>query len=208
MITDYITLKDEVVEFSHRADLTARMDTFCQLAEAMINYGYEYNGRVIPGLRNKDMEKRTSQTFSSTFHALPDDFVELIALEVEISGKRRPLRQVSPQILDDTYAGASGAPRAYTIQGGEIEFRPAIDATAPYTGEIRYIAEVPTLVSNSTNNVLSNLPHLYLAAMLYQVGVFTDDSDMVGLWASAFNSAIRGANKTKGKYVLPRVRVA
>lgn len=208
MISNYTELKTEVADWSHRNDLTDKMDTFCILCESMINYGYERHGLNIPGLRSKEMEKRLSVSFDNTYYSLPSDYIDMIALELEYAGARRPLRQVSPQILDITYSFATGIPRAYTIQGGEIEFRPGIDPTAPYTGELRYVAAVPTLTSTATNSVLTALPSLYLAGMMLQVGVFLEDEDMINLWAAAFNSAVKGANKTSGKYVLPQVRFA
>ncbi len=208
-ISTYTNLKQEVEDWSHRTDLTSKMDTFCQFAEQIINYGYERGGRVIQGLRSKEMEKRESQSFNATFFPLPTDYIEMIALEVEYSGRRNPLRQVSPQILDSTYSLSNGSnPRAYTIQNSQIEFRPGIDASAPYTGELTYYAEVPTLTSNSTNDVLSATPMIYLGGMMLALSLYAQDEEQTDVWFGMLNSAMKGANKNKGKYVLPQVRIA
>ena len=195
MITSYTTLKTEVADFSKRDDLTSKMDTFCQLAEGMINRD----------LRCQEMEKRDAQSFDSTFYDLPTDYLELIALEIEYGSRRNPLRQVSPQILDKTYSTATGNPRAFTIQAGQIEFRPGIDASSPFTGELIYYASVPTLTSNSTNDVLDKWPMIYLSAMLIQVYIYLHDEEQTNVWLSAFNTQVRNANRTTGKYVLPKV---
>ncbi len=207
-ISTYTNLKQEVEDWSHRTDLTSKMDTFCQFAEQIINYGYDRNGRVIQGLRSKEMEKRESQSFNATFFALPTDYIELIALEIEHGGRRNPLRQVSPQILDSSYSVTTGSPRAYTIQNGEIEFRPGIEASSPYTGELTYYAEVPTLVSNSTNDVLSATPMIYLGGMMLALSLYAQDEEQTEVWFGMLSSAMKGANKNKGKYVLPQVRIA
>lgn len=195
MITNYTDLKAEVESFSHRDDLTSKMDVFVQLAEGMINRE----------LRNQEMEKRLSQSFNATFFDLPTDYLEMKALEVEYHGRRNPLRQVSPQILDRSYSVATGPPKAYTINSGQIEFRPGIEASSPYTGEIIYYAQVPSLTSNSTNDVLTKWPMIYLAGMMLQLNVWAHDDEQIAIWENAFNTQVNNANKTAGTYVLPMV---
>ena len=206
-ISTYAELKTEVADWAHRSDLTAKMDTFCQFAEQIINNGFELNGRTVGGLRSKEMVKRSSQSFNATFFALPSDYLEMIALEIEYSGGRVPIRQVSQQILDSTYSTATGNPRAFSIIGDEIEFRPGIDAASPYTGEITYYAAVPTLVTNSTNNILSATPMVYLAAMLLAVAIYLQDDEMAATWFNTLASYTKGANKTAGQNVLPTIQV-
>lgn len=208
MISNYTDLKNEVADWAHRDDLTSKMDTFCQMAENIINNGYEHpNGRKIPGLRVIEMEKRLAQTFDATFFDLPADYLDMRAIEVEYQGRRNAIRQISSQQLDYLYSTGSGPPSAFTISSTQIEFRPGIEATDPYTGEIIYIAQVPTLVTNSTNDILTRYPAIYLAGMLLQVNVYLQDEEQTSVWFSALNSAIRGANG-KGRYVLPSVEVA
>ena len=197
MITNYTKLKTEVADFSHRDDLTSKMDTFCQLAEGMINRE----------LRCLEMEKRAAQSFDATFYSLPSDYLEMIALEVEYSGRRNPLRQVSPQILDRTYSQSGGRPGAYSIHAGQIEFRPGIEASAPLTGELTYYYKVPTLTANSTNDVLDKWPMLYLAGMLIQLNIYLHDEEQSAIWVQAFETQVKNANRTNGRYVLPKVSI-
>ncbi len=197
MITSYTQLKNEVADFAHRSDLTSKMDTFCQLAEGMINRE----------LRCLEMEKRSAESFNATFYDLPADYLELKALEIEYGGRRNPLRQVSPQILDSTYSVTTGSPRAYSIHAGQIEFRPGIEATDPYTGELLYYASVPTLTSNSTNDVLTKWPMVYLAGMLIQLYIYLHDEEQTNVWIQAFETQVKNANKSSGRYVLPKVSI-
>jgi len=198
-IATYTELKSEVADFAHRTDLTAKMDTFCLLAEALIN----------KDLRVKEMEKREAQSFNATFYDLPTDYLEMRALEIEYHGRRNPLRQVSAQILDSSYSTATGVPRAYTIAAGEIEFRPGIDVAEPYVGELTYYAKVATLTGTATNTVLTGYPMIYLSAMLIQLYLFLQDDTELAKWADAFNSQVDQANKSnnKGRYILPAIQV-
>ena len=198
MITNYTQLKQEVADWSHRDDLTSKMDTFCQLAEGMINRD----------LRTQEMEKRAAQSFDATFWEFPLDYIEMIAIEIEYHGRRNPLRQVSPQILDSTYSASTGVPRAYTIRAREIEFRPGIEAASPYTGEMTYYARVPTLTSNNNNYVIERWPMIYLAAMMIQVYIYLHDDEQRDVWIGAYNTQVQSANKTAGgRYVLPKVSI-
>jgi len=200
-------LDSYVTVMAHRDDLATYMDNFVQLTETMINYGFEYGGIQSEGLRTKEMEARLAVSFNATFYDLPADYIELIALEVEYHGRRNPLRQVSPQILDGTYSTATGPPKAYTIQGGELEFRPGIDPASPYTGELRYYAQPQSLLTHSANWVMTEHPNIYVYGMLFQIALFADDEEGREVWFSSFASSINGANKTAGNYVLPRVSI-
>jgi len=198
--SNYTGLKAEVADWLHRSDLTSKMDSFCQLAEGMINRD----------LRSSEMEKRESQTFNSTFFDLPTDYLELRALEIEISGGRHPLRMVTPQVLDATYSHSTGYPRAFTIVAGQLEFRPGIEATDPYTGELVYYAKVPTLISNSTNTILTTTPMIYLAAMMVQANIYLQDAEQQATWLTAYTTQVDAANRSnqKGKYILPSIQVS
>jgi len=197
MITTYTQLKSEVADWAHREDLTSKMDTFCQLAEGMIN----------GTLRSKEMIKRADRNFAAAFTDLPADMLELIAIEVNISGHRAPLRQVSQQILDTTYSHSTGSPRAYAIIGSEIEIRPAPSDTT--TGEVTYYAEVETLTSGSqTNSVLEYWPMIYLAGMMIQLNIYLHDEEQTAIWVSAFEMQVKAANKSNSNsYVLPQVSI-
>ena len=199
-IATYTELKTEVADFAHRTDLTAKMDSFCLLAESLIN----------KDLRCKEMETRSSESFNATFYDLPSDYLEMRALEIEYHGRRNAIRQVTPQVLDRSYSTATGSPAAFTIAAGEIEFRPGIDPTEPYTGEITYYAKVPTLTGTATNTVLTGYPMIYLSAMMIQVYLFLQDDGEMGKWVEAYNSQVTQANKqnSAGRYVLPSIQVA
>jgi len=193
---DYTQLKSEVIDWSHRTDIDSKMDLFTELAESVIN----------KDLRTIEMEKRTFITVDDAFVDLPDDYIELRALELELTGRRAVLKFFTPQQLDIITSNGSGNPYGYTIQGNQIEIRPAADSSAPISGEITYIAEVPTLVTNADNIILDKYPLIYLSAMMIQVYLYTQDAEELSKWTESYNSQIKMANKSAGRYVLPQVQ--
>jgi len=194
---NYAELQAEVADFAHRTDLSGKMDIFCEFAEAVIN----------KDLRTIEMERRTPETFADTFYNLPQDYMEMRALHLDINGARSTLRCISPQLLDKSYSRATGVPRAYAIHGGQIEFRPGIDVTAPYTGELSYYARVPSLILNSNNNILTKYPNIYLSAMLVQLYLYLQDKEEAATWSEMYNTQVKQANKQGGRWVTPSVAV-
>lgn len=198
-ISTYTELKTELAEFSHRSDLTAKMDTFCILAEAVIN----------KDLRTLDMEKRLEVTFNDAFYTLPTDYLEMRAIHLEDDGARVPIKSYSPQQLDAMYSRATGTAAGFSIHGGELELRPAPSVTSTVDGEISYFARVPTLTTNSTNDILTNFPLVYLSSMLMQLYLYLQDDEELVKWSNIYDSQIKAANKSSqgGRYVLPQVQV-
>jgi hypothetical protein len=198
-IANYSELKTEVSDFSHRTDLTSKMDTFTALAEAVIN----------KDLRSLDMEKRLEITFDDPFYDLPADYMEYRALQIDNAGARCPIKQYSPQQLDSLYSRATGTVSGFAIHGGQMELRPAPSVSATVDGELTYYARVPTLVTNSTNDILTKFPMIYLSAMMIQVYLYLQEDDELRKWSDAYNSQIKVANKSAqgGRYALPQVQV-
>lgn len=196
-------LKTEVQDFIHRNDLTAKMPIFCELAEASIN----------KDLRSIEMEKRIDQTFEDAFTDLPTDYLEMRAMHINASGARRVLQEMTPQQLDNRYTSASGTPRAFTIQAGQIEMRPApAGSPSSVDGEITYFARVVSLSAAAdgiTNTILTNYPLIYLSAMLIHANSYVQDDNETKKWITFYDGQIKQANKTasEGRYNLPSVRI-
>ena len=199
-ISTYTELKSEVADFSHRTDLTAKMDVFCVLAEAVIN----------KDLRTLDMETILSVTFNDAFYDLPANYMEIRAIHLENDGARVPILSLTPQQLDAMYSRATGTAAAFAIHGGQIELRPEPSATSTVDGEISYYKRVDTLTSNATNDILTKFPMIYLSAMMLQVYLYLQDDEELNKWANVFQTQIKAANKSAqgGRYNLPQVRVA
>ena len=201
MALTYTSLKSEVADWSHRSDLTAKMDIFTELAEAVIN----------KDLRALDMEKELIDvSFTDSYYDLPADYLEMRSLYLTISGARRAIELLPPKVLDQRYNFATGSPCAYTVKAGQIEFRPGIEASSPYVGSYTYFARVPSLVTNATNTILTKFPMVYLSAMMTQVYLYLQDDEEMAKWVSIYDNQVSMANKSAGggRYNLPSVRSA
>ncbi len=198
----YAQLKTDVKAYSHRTDIDPFMDTFVGFAEAIIN----------KELRVSEMETIAPTSYTDALNDLPADFVEFRGFSVDNNGIKSPVTFVTPdQII--SYQSANGfrsSMIAAALHGGQIEIRPAPDLIVPLAGEISYYAKVPTLVTNTTNDVLDAYPMLYLAAMMVQVNVYLQDDNQLNIWDATFNTQLKQANKTSdgGRLHTPTIRVA
>ena len=194
---NYIELKSEVTDFSHRTDLDTKMDSFVLFAEAEIN----------KDLRALDMERRLPVSFTDAFYSFPNDYMELRAIEIDNSGARVPIRQYSPQNLDAMYSRATGTVRGFAVHGGQMELRPAPSIEAPVTGELSYFARVSSLTGTDENVILTKFPLIYLSAMLVQVYIYLQDESELAIWQAKYNTQVSQANKSAqgGRYYLPQV---
>lgn len=197
-ISTYTELKTEVADFAHRSDLTSKMDTFCILAETVIN----------KDLRVQEMETILDVTFNDAFYDLPTDYLEMRAIHIENSGARVPIKSYSPQQLDRLYSRATGTANGFAIHGGQIELRPAPTATATVDGAITYFKRLTTLTGTSTNDILTYYPMIYLSAMMLQVYLYLQDDIELAKWSEIYNSQIKQANKSAqaGRYNVPQVQ--
>lgn len=194
---DYNQLKIQVAAWTHRTDLEPQMDVFTQLTEQSIN----------DQLRSREMEIRLPVIFDDTFYDLPADYLAMRAMHIEVAGARRPLKQLPPQVLDTRYSRATGTPRAFAIHASQMEIRPGIEATNPYNGELSYYKRVDSIVTHSTNDILTTYPMIYLSGMMVAANVYFQDQAEVAIWNPIFMEAIGVANKQSqaGRYVLPTV---
>jgi hypothetical protein len=101
------------------------------------------------------------------------------------------------ELLPLTMAGRvneSAVPIYYGIVNHEIEVVPE---ETSYTLELRYWTKVPALSTNSTNDILTNFPDVYLYGACLQAGYFLDDAQMVAKFEPKFERALSQANATR-----------
>lgn len=203
-IDSYDNLKAAIVDWSHRNnDMTPdRLDQFIDLAEEAM-----FSSPLMP-LELRQMETRWTATAdtSSRFLALPDGFLEMRRLKVNLSGGDCDIQYLTPEQLP--IAGTSGIPKFFTVTN-QIEFDRTPDSD--YTIEMQYYAK-PTALSdsNTTNVVLTNHPQIYLHGALSNLYQWTMQNDLAQYHEHKFQTAIRGANKQykRGRYgPAPKMRI-
>lgn len=181
-INSYSGLKEAISGWLNREDITARIDNFIDLAEARFNRE----------LRTNDMLARAYTVATDDYVALPDDWLQHIALSVD--GLADAATYVgTKEFYDAVSDGYTGTPRYYTIVGNAIRFLPAPAPTA--TVEITYYQKIPALSDTQTSNwLLARSPDLYLFGALLEAEPYLMNDERVSLWAARSTSIIAAMN--------------
>lgn len=208
MITDYASLQAAIASWLARADLTAQIPTFIQLAEARMN----------KDLRVLEMQTEFVAALAPDRSlSLPDGLLEIQSVRVEAFGKYfevPPLPPTRLQDLDVESAVAYGYVRVgnllYMI-GGQ-----APSELVPAPGEpivnvvfsVLYLAKLPSLGAvtitpappgsgggDITTEVTSNWllleePGMYLYASLIEASPYLQDDARTLVWAEQYKSIL------------------
>lgn len=186
-ITNYTTLQSTIADYLNRADLTAQIPTFIQLAEA------DFNTRI----RTREMIVRAEAQSSNEFVQLPADWLEAINLHI-IDGAQ-PLRFVTLDEADyinkqQIFTNVA----AYSLMNGAIELIPAPGADIDI--EMIYYGKITPLSSEvATNWLLTKAPDVYLYGSLMHAQPFLMDDQRMPIFASLYNSRIEALNEESMK---------
>jgi len=197
----FANLKTQIIDFSHRGDISNRIDDFIVLAEEAM-----YANPDFP-LQLRQMETRAEATTGPTrFLALPDGFITMRRLKLNIGGGSCDVQYMAPDQM--AIQSASGQPRFFTVTS-QLEFDRVPDST--YTVDMQYSA-IPTPLSaaNPTNIVLTNHPSAYLYGALTALFGWANDTENEANYQRKFFGIIQGINKRykQGRYgPAPKMRV-
>ncbi len=189
----FANLKSLVADYLARDDLTTQIPDFIRLAES----------RLDKELRIRELIKRatTTTTAGDDTVNLPDDFLGIIDIFIEGSPKQQ-LSYVTPSQYSAIYGGSvTGKPIVYTVLGKEFRLGPKPDTA--YTLEILYHERIQNLSdSNTTNDVLTNYPELYLYGTLIEAEPFLQNDQRVQIWLSLYGNAVTAATVSdeQGKF--------
>ena len=181
-ISTFAELKTAAANWLDRSDLTDRIPEFISLAEARFN-------RV---LRIRDME--TVSTAISTAagtreYSLPTGFVQMKEFHLT-TDPLTPLAYITPEMMTRMWAGsAKSKPQVFTIIADNVRLGPNPDAV--YTTSMLYYKTFTALsASNTTSDMLTNNPDVYLYGTLLEAEPFIMNDERVPLWLSAFEKAV------------------
>lgn len=190
----YAQLKDSLLTWSKRKDAGPVLDDFILIAEE------EMYGNPTSPLRLNSMDTRATASASTSerFLALPDGFMAMRRLKLNLSQGDCDVRFMSPEQLD--LQGVSGIPRFFSVTS-QVEFDRTPDSA--YTVEMQYWAR-PTALSdsNTTNTVLTNFPTIYLYGCLWALWQYFSEEEKSEFYYAKFMTAVKGANKINkdGRY--------
>lgn len=184
-LSTYSDLQAAVASWLHRADLTAVIPTFIDLAESRINGDLD--------ARMQDTSANLAAAAGVEAVTLPDDLINIRNLMVSTSPVR-VLSYVTPDQFRSAYPyGQAGIPNYFSMVGGRMLLAPVPDAD--YTLSITYKAKVPALSDAApTNWLLSAFPHVYLYATLLESAPFLQADDRMQLWETKYREAIDSVN--------------
>ena len=181
-IGTFAELKTAAANWLDRSDLTDRIPEFIVLAEARFN-------RI---LRIRDME--TVSTAISTVggtreYSLPTGFVQMKEFHLTTE-PITPLSYITPEMMSRMWAGSTTAkPQVFTIIADNVRLGPGPDAV--YTTSMLYYKTFTALsTDNTTSDMLTNNPDVYLYGTLLEAEPFIMNDERVALWATAFKQAI------------------
>lgn len=174
-IADYTTLQTAVAAWLARADLTANIPDFIQLAEA----------RLSRDLKCRQQITTATGTAAAGLIAIPSDLLSIIRLSITSGGYDIELEAMtSAQGLNDRFGGTA---YGYVVEGTNLRIIGG-SATPAYT--LSYYATIPALASNSTNWLLTLAPDVYLYAALLEATPFIQDDSRISIWAGAYKVAV------------------
>ena len=167
MAANFTALKAEIADHLNRTDLTSVIPSLITLAEAELNNT----------LRSREQIQRATATLDQEYEYVPSDLLEMRRMVLTTS-PNRTLDQMSPTNLIREYPGTgTGIPRAYSVIGPQMQFRPAPDSDSTYTIEMTYYATVtPLSSSQETSSTLTAYPALYLQACLTEAYLYLHDT--------------------------------
>jgi len=200
-LNTFSDLKASIIDYSHRNDVASKIEDFILLAEEAM-----YANPDFP-LQLRQMETRAEATTGADrFLALPDGFITMRRLKLNISGESCDVQYMAPDQM--FIQGASGRPKFFTVTS-QLEFDRVPDST--YTVDMQYSA-IPTPLSsaNTTNIVLENHPSAYLYGALWALFGWANDDAQEAKYLVKFLGIIAGINKRykKGRYgPAPKMRI-
>jgi hypothetical protein len=179
-LANYADLTTEFgVWIENRPTLSARLPAFVAMCEAKMN-------RL---LRVRQMIARASISASSELLAVPADFLALKSMRLT-AGDGWELEVITPEDQRDRMGQSSdpGEPQAVAVEGGAFAFwPPQSSATA---AEAVYYQQIPGLVANGTNWLMTSHPDAYLYGVVAEGWNYVGDNEEATKFATLFQGAL------------------
>ena len=185
----YANLKTEIENYLNRSDLTSYLDTFIDLAEA----------RHARDLRVREMESVDTSitTVAGTqSYDLPTGYLEMRYVTWQSNPYTFLAYMTPPDFFRVYNAGeGSGSPSYYTIVGSKIYLGKQPDAANVL--ELGFFKRPTALSSsNTTNDILTYFPDLYLYASLAESEPFLMNDERLPVWAGLYKEGVNSANNS------------
>lgn len=175
-IGTFAELQDEVIVWTYRTDVAARVPNWIVLAEADM----QVRCKLV------DFEASATVTIAAGAGTLPTGFTGMRSVYWDGSTDQT-LRYVTPDRFEAMQDDA-GTGLYYTIRGTQIRVTPGAAGSLVMTYKPRF---TPLSASNTTNVLLTNYPDAYLRGTLLQFALWSKDRERVTEESALFEAAIQ-----------------
>lgn len=195
-ITDYTTLKDQVVSHLMRgADsaFIADVPTLIQMAEARLKRD--------PRVRQQSV---TALAISAETAALPTDLKTVLSLTLTGPTYFGPLTQVSMNEFEDlkqSQGDDSGVPTHFAIVGTSVYYHKTPGSA--YSGRLVYERTISSLSDSNTSNwLLTSHPDIYLYSALVEAAPYLKDDNRLQMWEMLREQRLEELHSQRQDYYL------
>ena len=179
-ISTYAELKTAIAGWLDREDLTNIIPDFIALTESRQRRDFK--------IRRMETRVTASTVADTEYYSLPDNYVAMRNIQLNTDPKTS-LEYLTPEIMDRVRGGSStGKPKAYSIIGNNFQLRPIPDSV--YEIEMLYYKYfTPLSDSNTTNDMLTYHPDIYLYGALVEAEPYLQNDKRLQTWASLYDRA-------------------
>lgn len=171
----------------------ARISEFIRMGEERLFQGEPVSN--MPALRVREMETRSTLTFTDGSASLPTGFLQARRLTWGSSPSAHRLFYREPEdFYEREFWGST--PRAFCIEGSNIDVKPAASGTATI---VHYARPAVLAAPTDTNAILTSYGHLYLYSALIDAYAWLRNPDKGAESIQRLIAGISGANLTAVK---------
>ena len=204
MINTYATLQTAVANWLDRSDLTDRIPEFIALAEARMNRTLRL--AIMMNVDETTLGGATALVAGTRDYALPSGYLQMVDFHLRTS-PITTLSYLTPENMNRMWAGSqAGKPLAYTIFSDNASGTPIKSVRlgpspgSAYDYSIMFYKKIDALSdSNTTEQMLTNNPDVYLYGALLEAEPFLMNDQRVQLWATAFQESLRALQEQDNK---------
>ena len=203
-INTYATLQTAVANWLDRSDLTDRIPEFISLSEARMNRTLRLS--MMLNVDETTLGGAATLVAGTRDYDLPSGYLQMVDFHLRTS-PITTLSYLTPENMNRMWAGSQGGkPLAYTIfadnsTGTPIKkIRLGPSPGSAYDYSIMFYKKIDALsVSNTTEQMLTDNPDIYLYGALLEAEPFLMNDQRVQLWATAFQESVRALQEQDNK---------
>ena len=203
-INTYATLQTAVANWLDRSDLTDRIPEFIALAEARMSRTLRLS--MMLNVDETTLGGAATLVAGTRDYDLPSGYLQMVDFHLRTS-PITPLSYLTPENMNRMWAGSQGGkPLAYTIfadnsTGTPIKkVRLGPSPASAYDYSIMFYKKIDALsVANTTEQMLTDNPDIYLYGALLEAEPFLMNDQRVQLWATAFQESVRALQEQDNK---------